>query len=189
MINWNKLFWGDSRRFPSTRQAASEDIPPSSWTLGQLWLGRPATGKTAACARCTIDHLIAHPREAMISFDGSQAFTDTFLKIVLSQPPHIKEALKKRIIYDELGHPKFTMTLPEFHVDYDVPMEKQITRAVQNFAALNPQLMTQTPIMGGASVTDYGTMLFRLLSVIPNEYKSTWQLTEGKWLLKDKAIL
>ena len=88
---------------PNTRSADSEDIPSSAWRLGQFWLGRPGRGKTAALARMTVDHLIEHPEESLISFDGSQDFTDQFLKVVLSKPKPIRDELIKRIIYDELG--------------------------------------------------------------------------------------
>jgi hypothetical protein len=125
----------------------------------------------------------------MISFDGSQAFTDTFLKIVLSQPTQVRDTLLERLIYDELGHPKYTLTLPEFHEDYEIPFEKQIQRAIQNFEALNPELIADTPIMGGMSVQQYGRELFRLLTCIKNEYGGTWQVTEAKRLITDKNLL
>jgi hypothetical protein len=185
---WDLLFPG-SRKFPNTKSARTEDIPADAWRLGQLWLGRPGSGKTWALARATVDHLIEHPNEAMVSFDANQNFTDAFLTIVLSKPKEIRDALIKRIIYDEIGHPVYTITMPDLHESYKVPMEKQIKRSIQNFKALNPELMTETPVMGGISVKQYGTELFRLLSVIPNEYGSTWQLTEAKHLLVNDFLL
>lgn len=185
----SKILFGDAPKFPDTRRAKTEDIAALAKRLGELWLGQPGSGKTWTLARGSVDHLIEHPDEPMISFDANQNFTDAFLTIVLSQPKEIRDSLIKRIIYDELGHPKRVLTLPEFHVDYEVPMEKQTARAIQNFQALNPELITETPIMGGASVKDYGGELFRLLTVIPNEFGSTFQITEAKRLLTDRKLL
>jgi hypothetical protein len=176
-------------KFPNTHAARYEDIPAAAWRLGQFWGGAPGRGKTMALARATVDHLIEHPDEPMISFDANQNFTDAFLTIVLSQPKNIRDSLIKRIIYDEIGHPTYTITLPEFHESYEVPMEKQIQRAIQNFEALNPELMTQTPVVGGVSISQYGRELCRLLTAIKNGYGSTWQLTEGKYLLTDEPLL
>jgi len=125
----------------------------------------------------------------MVSFDANQSFTDAFLTIVLSKPKEIRDALIKRIIYDEIGHPVYTITMPDLHEAYKVPMEKQVKRSIQNFKALNPELVTETPVMGGISIKQYGTELFRLLSVIPNEHGSTWQLTEAKHLLVNDFLL
>jgi hypothetical protein len=192
LFGWDliwKLLIPEPPKFPNTREAPSEDIPAAAKRLNELWLGRPATGKTAALARQMVDHLVAHPEEAMVSFDGSQSFTDTFLKIVLSQPKPVRDALLKRIIYDELGHPEWVLTLPEFHESYEVPFEKQIQRATQNLEALNPELITQTPVIGGLSVHHYGRELFRLITCIKNDLGGTWQITEAKRLLTDRKLL
>ena len=89
MLDWNLLKsivdrWHPS--LPNTKRAIAEDIPPDAWRLGQLWLGKPGSGKTWSLARCTVDHLIEHPEESLISFDANQNFTDAFLLIVLSRP-------------------------------------------------------------------------------------------------------
>src|SRR5688572_20201274 len=115
MTSFWDLLYPNSRKFPHTKAAKTEDIPADAWRLGQFWGGAPGRGKTMALARMCVDHLIEHPDEPMISFDANQNFTDAFLLIVLSQPKPMRDALIKRIIYDEIGHPTHTITLPPFH--------------------------------------------------------------------------
>src|SRR5688572_7473890 len=108
LYGWKDIdewIFGKTIDLPNTKSVDSEDIPPAAMVLGQAWLGKPSSGKTAALARTQVDHLIAHPEESLVSFDGSQSFTDTFLNIVLSKPKPIRDAFLKRIIYDEIGHP------------------------------------------------------------------------------------
>ena len=191
-LGWDliwRLILPQNPPFPNTREATSEDIPAEGKPLGEFWCGRPASGKTVALARATVDYLVEHPEEAMVSFDGSQNFTDVFLNIILSKPKEIRDSLIKRLIYDELGNPEYILTLPEFHESYEVPFEKQIQRAVQNLEALNPELITDTPVMGGISVKQYGRELFRLITATRNEYGGTWQITEAKQLLTDRRLL
>lgn len=184
-----KLFAPEEPPFPNARVAESEDIPALGKRLGEVWLGRPGVGKTVALARCMVDHLISHPEEAMVSVDANQNFTDAFMKIVLSLPREVRDSLIKRMIYDELGHPEWVLTLPEFHESYEVPFEKQVQRASQNLEVINPELIAETPVMGGISVKQYGREIFRLICAIKNEYGGTWQITEAKQLLTDRKLL
>ena len=110
---------------PNTRLAENEYIPASARRRGLVKLGEPSSGKSASAANMTVDHLIEHPEESLISFDGSEDFTNKFIKIVLSKPKPIRDALTKRIIYDELGHPKYTHTNPPFHTEYKMSLERR----------------------------------------------------------------
>jgi hypothetical protein len=174
---------------PNTRAAVSEDIPASGRRRGIVGLGEPSSGKTASMARMMVDHLIEHPEESMVSFDGSEDFTNKFINIALSKPPAIRDPLLKRIVYDELGHKKFTHTFPVLTESEPTELEREVQMGIQDFEALNPELMKQTPVVGGASVKQYGTELLRLLGVMKTEFGGPWQLTEAKFLLMDKLLL
>jgi len=187
-ILW-KLIGLKESPFPYSRVAGSEDIPAEAKILNELCLGMPGTGKTASIVRQNVDYLAEHPDVSFISIDGSQDYTDQFLKYVLSKPPTQRDVLINRIYYDEPGNPDYVLTMPAFHKDYEVPLEAQVQRTIQDFEALNPELISDTPIMGGVSVKQYGRELFRLLSVCLNEYGTPWQLTEAKHLLTDRKLL
>jgi hypothetical protein len=184
-----KLFGPKESPFPYSRVAHSEDIPAEAKILNELALGMPGTGKTSSIVRQNVDYLAEHPDVSFISIDGSEDYTDQFLRYVLSKPPAQRDALIKRIYYDEIGHPEFVLTLPPFHPDHEVPPEAEVQRTIQDFEALNPELISDTPVMGGVSVKQFGRELFRLLSVCLNEYGTPWQLTEAKHLLTDRKLL
>src|SRR5688572_19726495 len=138
MFNWNYILTGKKHGFPNSYPARTEDLYPDGLPLGSVGLGMQGSGKTTAMARMMQEHALKYPDEPIIFFDVSQSITDEFFKIVLSLPEKDKEAILKRVIYDELGHPEWVLTLPEFHEDHGVPFEKQVQRVPQNLLKINP---------------------------------------------------
>ena len=182
----------DVPKFPNTKPALYDELYPDGLRMGTLYIGKQGSGKTTALARHLVDYFKTFPDRAGFFLDPSGSVTNDFLSIVLSEPREVRDALLRRIVYDEPGHPEWVMPLPEFHRAYESPMEKQISRVVQNIEKLEPDLITQTPIMGGLSI-HIAPELFRVLTALtphpdidPDE---TWQITESKRLLITRATL
>ena len=84
---------------------------------------------------------------------------------------------------DELGNDEFVCPKPEFHPDYGLSNEEQVSRVVGNMERLAKFLLAGAPFLAGISIEEIGKSLFRLLTAIRNEHGESWQLTEGKRLL------
>jgi hypothetical protein len=188
-MNLLKFLFPDSINLPNTRWSPTEDLYAAGLPMGGVILGKQGSGKTTSLARFLVQYALDHPDEPIACFDISQSVTDDFMKIVLSLPKEQKDALLKRMIYDELGNTEWVLPLPEFHSSYGVGMEKQIQRVAQNLGKCSPELGEQTPIMGGIPLKHYAPEVFRLLTVMMNEFGESWQITEAKHLLINRTLL
>jgi hypothetical protein len=176
---------------PNTKPAISVDIPDSGLPMGTVILGEQGSGKSTEAARQVVDYAERHPTYPIVIGDPSGNITNDILSIIENRPPEIRNALMKRIIYDEMGNTKYVVPMPEFHEYYGSPMSKQIRRVVDNLEKLEPNLVSQTPIMGGLSL-QLAPELFKVITAITPRYDidryETWQITEAKRLLASKAL-
>src|ERR1043165_3227944 len=130
----NILYLG-SAKFPDSRSGGYEQLFTEGLTMGTLYIGRQGTGKTTALARHLVDYFKAFPDRAIFVLDWSGSITDGILSLVSQD-----NLFLKRIIYDEMGHPEWTIPLPEFSGHYG-SYEEHIQRLSNNLAKLSPELV------------------------------------------------
>ena len=158
--------------------------------MGTLYIGGQGTGKTTALARHLVDYMKKYPNRAIFVLDWSGSITDSLLSIIMDDESHNK--LLKRVIYDQLGNTEWVVPLPEFSSEYGGTYEDHIQRVVDNFKKLSPELIANAPLLGGLAVSEIAPHFFRLLTATTNDsvdQNETWQITETKKLLVDKALL
>lgn len=177
---------------PSLALGKYDDLSAEGLTMGTLVIGRQGTGKTTSLARHLVDYFKQFPDRAIFVLDWSGSITDTILNMILHEEPAIKESLLKRIVYDELGNPEWVVPMPEFSQLYGGNYEDQVQRVSTNLAKLSPHLVQNAPLLGGLAVSEIAPHFFRLLTAITNDSvdtTETWQITEIKKLILDKALL
>lgn len=155
-------------------------------TMGVLIIGRQGTGKTSSLAGIIFDHFIRHPGEAIFVLDWSGSITDSLFHLILQEKNY--QELLKRVVYDDMGNPEWAMPLPEFSQEYG-DIEDQAQRVSTNLSRLAPELVSETPVVGGLALADTAPHFFRLLTAITNEYGESWQITEAKRLIYDIPLL
>lgn len=175
----------------STLVLCNEDrLYDAGLTMGTLYIGGQGTGKTTALARHIVDYMKKYPTRATFVLDWSGSITDSLLSLIVSDERYPE--LIKRVIYDQLGNTEWVCPLPEFSAEYGGTYEDQIQRVVDNFKKLSPDLVTNAPLLGGLAVSEIAPHFFRLLTATTNDgvdSNETWQITETKRLLVDKALL
>lgn len=155
--------------------------------MGTLYIGGQGTGKTTALARHLIDYMKKYPDRAIFVLDWSGSITDSLLSIILADEN--KDALLKRVIYDQLGNTEYVMPMPEFSSEYGYGYEEQIQRVIDNFRKLSPELISNAPLLGGLAISEIAPHFMRLLTSITDDGVETWQITEAKRLMVDRNIL
>ena len=161
-------------------------------TMGTLYIGKQGTGKTTSLARHLVDYFKRYPDRAIFVLDWSGSITDGILTMLLNEEPNKRATYLRRIVYDQLGNPDWVIPMPEFSTAYGGNFEEQIQRVVSNLSKLSPHLIKNAPILGGLAVNEIAPHFFRLLTAISNDEidsNETWQITETKRLMVDKAFL
>jgi len=99
--------------------------------------------------------------------------------------------ISDKVILDELGNERSELVIPkpEFHPDYGLTDEEQISRVVDNMDDLASFMSETASFLTGVSIREVGKHLFRLLQVIKNEHGECWQVTEALDLITDEAML
>jgi hypothetical protein len=182
------LFFGNRPSFPNLANSRNDELFDAGLTMGTLYIGRQGSGKTTSLARHLVDYFKLYPDRAIFVLDWSGSITDTILKLILREPKEIGEDLMKRVVYDRMGDPEWVIPLPEFSLEYG-DYEDQVQRVSRNLARLAPELIKNTPFLGGLAIQEVAPEIFRLLTAIRNEMGESWQITEAKKLLRDKALL
>lgn len=186
---FRRLLFGKPVPFPNSVKDKFENLPHEGLPMGTVILGAQGSGKTTFLGGHIVEYSILHPKRAIFILDWSGAISDTFIELVLNLPEKQRERLMKRIVYDEMGNSEWVVPLPEFSEDYGSTYEEQAQRVSENLRKLNPDLSTRTPYLGGLSLSEIATQIFRLLTAIVNEHDETWQLTEAKRVLYDQKLL
>jgi len=184
-----KILAPDSPTFPNSRSVPYEELLPEGLTMGTLYIGRQGTGKTTSLARHLVDYFKTYPDRAIFVLDWSGSITDSILTLIAQEPGEVREKLTKRLVYDEMGHPEWVIPLPEFSGLYGGGFEEQVQRLANNLAKLAPELIKDAPFLAGLGIREIAPQLFRVVSSITNDYGETWQATEAKRLLVDKALM
>ena len=172
------------KHLPAGVQFAShEALPTAGLTMGTLYLGRPGSGKTSALARHIVDDFFAHPNQAIFVLDKSGDATNKILALIGQRTRAEQEAAKRRLVYEELGHPDWVLPLPELSLDYGGDYEDEIGRVRANLDGLfdNPSLDAR--ILAGLAINKTLPEICRLLVSVRNQYGETWQVTEVERLL------
>ena len=180
---FKNILYPGSPKFPDSRSGGYDQLFIEGLTMGTLYIGRQGTGKTTALARHLVDYFKAFPDRAIFVLDWSGSITDGILSLVSQD-----NLLVKRIIYDEMGHPEWTIPLPEFSSHYG-SYEEHIQRLSNNLAKLAPELVRDAPFLAGLGLREIAPQIFRLLTSVTNEYGETWQATEAKKLMVNKALV
>lgn len=184
------LLFGRAPGFPQLAASPDgDDLPPDGLTMGTLYIGRQGTGKTSSLARHLVASFKRHPDRALFVLDWSGSITDHLLRLVLREPPEVREGLLKRLVYDAMGHPEWVIPLPEFSEDYGTSFEEQVQRVSQNLVKLAPELVKDAPFLAGLGLREIAPQVGRLLVAIRNEHGETWQITEARNLLADTGLL
>lgn len=191
MLDFQYLLTGRKKTptVPNLRMGIERVLSFGGLVRGLIVIGKPGSGKTRFAAFTIVAFMEYYPDRGIVILDASGALCDAILEIILSLPEERKQKLLKRIIYDELCHPDYTHTQPEFSPAYGVDMEAQVQRVAENLRRLNDDLVRSNPTLGGIALNEMAPQLFRLLSVIQNQYGENWQITEGKKLLNDPALM
>ncbi len=166
---------------------SKDDLYEAGATRGTLIIGDPGVGKTRYAAMQIFKKFKAFPNQAIFVFDWSGSLTNTILELIVRDPDY--ENLLKRAVLDELGNPEWVCPKPEFHPDYGLTNEEQVNRVVDNMDRLAIHLSKTAEFLTKTSIEEIGKELMRLLTAITNEFGETWQVTEGKRLLIDLALL
>lgn len=182
-----KIMWPDDSAFPNSRTASHDELLPEGLTMGTLYIGKQGTGKTSSLARHLVEYFKAYPNRAIFVLDWSGSIIDNILSLVSSDVE--SEKLIKRLVYDEMGHPEFTVPMPEFSHLYGFTYEEQVQRVSNNLTKLAPELIRDAPFLAGLGLREIAPQIFRVLTSISNEYGETWQVTEAKKLLTDEKLL
>jgi hypothetical protein len=177
------ILYSGSPKFPDSRVGGYDQLFTGGLTMGTLYIGRQGTGKTTALARHLVEYFKAFPDRAIFVLDWSGSITDGILSLVSQD-----DLLLKRIIYDEMGHPEWTIPLPEFSSQYG-SYEEHIQRLSNNLAKLAPELVRDAPFLAGLGLREIAPQIFRLLTSVTNEYGETWQATEAKKVIVDKLLV
>lgn len=182
-----KIIWPNDPAFPNSRTLSHDELLPDGLTMGTLYIGRQGTGKTSSLARHLVEYYKAYPERAIFVLDWSGSITDNILSLIAGESDNAK--LIKRLVYDEMGHPEFTMPLPEFSHLYSSNFEEQVQRLSNNLTKLAPELIKDAPFLAGLGLREIAPQIFRVLTALANEYGETWQVTEAKKLLSDEKLL
>jgi hypothetical protein len=93
------------------------------------------------------------------------------------------------VVLDELGNEEIIIPKPEFHPDYGLSDEEQVSRVIDNMDNLVSFLSETASFVSGVSIREIGKNLLRLLQVIKNEHGESWQVTEALDLITDQNML
>ncbi|HRJ74837.1 MAG TPA: type IV secretory system conjugative DNA transfer family protein [Anaerolineales bacterium] len=184
---FKKVMWPDDPTFPNSRTISHDELLPEGLTMGTLYIGRQGTGKTSSLARHLVEYFKAYPNRAIFVLDWSGSITDNILSLIASDIE--SEKLIKRLVYDEMGHPEFTLPMPEFSQEYGFKYEEQVQRLSNNLTKLAPELIRDAPFLAGLGLREIAPQIFRVLTSITNEYGESWQVTEAKKLIADPNLL
>jgi hypothetical protein len=172
---------------PKVTWTSKDDLYEAGATRGTLIIGDPGVGKTRYAAMQIFKKFKTYPEQAIFVFDWSGSLTNTILELIIRDPDY--QNLLRRVVLDELGHPEWVCPKPEFHKDYGLTNEEQVSRITENMERLAAFMAKSAPFLVGTSIEEIGKELLRLLSVITNEHGESWQITEGKRLLIDTDLL
>jgi len=186
---FKNVMWPDNPAFPNSRTADYDQLLPDGLTMGTLYIGRQGTGKTSSLARHLVDYFKAYPDRAIFVLDWSGSITDNILSLLLQEPREVREKLVRRLVYDEMGNPEWTIPLPEFSHLYGSSYDEQVQRLSTNLSKLAPELVKGAPFLAGLGLTEIAPQIFRVLTSISNEFGETWQATEAKKLITDASLL
>lgn len=164
-----------------------DDLHEEGATRGTLIIGDPGVGKTRYAAMQIFKKFKTYPAQAIFVFDWSGSLTNTLLELIVRDPDY--QSLLRRVVLDELGNEEYICPKPEFHHDYGLTNEEQVSRVVDNLERLANYMSKTAAFLTETSIEEIGKELLRLLTVITNEHSETWQVTEGKRLLMDLDLL
>lgn len=173
-------------KLPGSIVSNYDELKDDGLTMGTLIIGRQGTGKTSSLARHIFEYFKRYPDRAIFVLDWGGSVTDDILSL-LSRERYFG-SLSKRVIYDELGNPDWVVPMPEFSYLYGSTAEEQAQRVAMNLRHLAPELIKDAPFIAGLGLREIAPQLFRIITAISNE-NLTWQVTEAKRLLSDKALL
>lgn len=184
-----RILFGSPPHPPVTnlRTSTDDSLYFDGLTRGGLVIGRPGSGKTIWLVMQVLNYALSFRRRAIFILDASGSFTDEFIKLVYQLPPHPRNMILSRLVYDRLGDEELVIPFPFFSDDYGLTREDQVQRVKQIFEKIGNQLVTQTPVMA-LGITEILPQLSRLLFSIPDGIGS-WQFTEIKKLLLYPGML
>lgn len=185
-ITFFDLLFGNKPPVSNVVVGQYDELPAEGLTMGTLIIGRQGTGKTTALARHLVEYFKYFPTRAIFVLDWSGAISDSILKLVLME--NKKDDLLKRIVYDELGHPDWTIPIPEFSQAYGGTYEEQVQRVSGNLVKLASELVQGAPFLAGLGLREIAPQIFRILSSVTNEHGESWQVTEAKRMILDLQL-
>jgi len=192
MLDWKlfrKIIFGEGPPLPSVIRDPFEELHPEGLTMGTLIIGRQGSGKTSSLAGLIVERAIQDSGWTAFVLDFSGSDSDGVLTQTLRLPQDLREQLKKRIVFDDLGNPDWVIPLPEFSLEYGTAYEEQVQRVSTNLIKLAPELVRDAPFLAGLGLREIAPQVFRLLTAIENDHGETWQITEAKKLLVDKSLM
>jgi hypothetical protein len=172
---------------PRVTWTSKDNLYEEGATRGTLIIGDPGVGKTRYAAMQIFKKFKKFPNQAIFVFDWSGSLTNTILELIVRDPDY--QSLLRRVVLDELGNSEWICPKPEFHKDYGLSDEEQVSRVVENMERLAQFMAKTAAFLTETSIEEIGKELLRLLSVITNEHGENWQVTEGKRLLMDLDLL
>ena len=90
-------------------------IPTAARTLGVSIVAEAGSGKSVLLGSSFAFWDFAYHSVPVIMFDNAGMMTHTFFACVENQKPEVREKLKARIRYVELGNPDYAYGLPFYH--------------------------------------------------------------------------
>jgi hypothetical protein len=193
LINLIKsLIFGVSWRFPEFSIRPRRLLHEDGLVMSTVFVGRQGVGKTILLAMELLEQIKNHPEQPFFIFDWSGGLINTLLMLILSDPK--QDEITPRLIYDAMGGREinkevFVMPMPEFSQKYDPEkpwlerVEDQVDRVKRSIEALNPDLVTRNPTMGGRPVKSLLPNLLLLANAIKDDNGACWQITEATKLL------
>lgn len=144
--------------------------------------GVPGSGKTIYAVQQVAQLALENPECTIVSLEIAGAFKKEMIKYALSAKGG--GDLLKRFVVDELCRKDAVKPMPEFSLEYGVPMEDQVQRLSTNLKHLHSRAVEINPTVASA-FDDPTRELSRLLIAIRDDHGDCFQITEGKELLID----
>jgi len=134
MLDWKlfrKIIFGEGPPLPSVIRDPFEELHPEGLTMGTLIIGRQGSGKTSSLAGLIVERAIQDSGWTAFVLDFSGSDSDGVLTQTLRLPQGLREHLKKRIVFDDLGNPDWVIPFRNFPWITERPMKNKFRGLAQ----------------------------------------------------------